>query len=408
MTNTEVEVDADLTDNVSAVMRLFNQRDWDVNTIANAGLANIGGNTDEFDIGVDLVYVELKEFLYSPLTLKVGRQDLWFGKGFVVGANIQDYDNTINANEYSSVTSFDAIRATLDYDPWTVDAFSALMAEGNIASNDDNTMWGLNVGYLFETYNAEAEGYWFFKNDSNTTPATFVKTHNTVHTLGLRGSADPVSDWTAAIEGAVQLGNYVGFSAQRQDRNRLGWGLDVSAECRYFKDTYAWKPVIGAEYVLFSGDDDADPTSGSSGTYGGWDVMYRGKFDSKIRDFYGLYYTSAMCAGEVATLNPESALTNQHSICLYGRLEPSDSLLIDAKFFAYWQPEGRAVNDVTGLEFGDRDEFMGTEIDLELTWDYTEDVSFGLLSAWFFPGDFYAGSYDDNSADVVGTMKLSF
>jgi len=58
-------------------------------------------------------------------------------------------------------------------------------------------------------------------------------------------------------------------------------------------------------------------------------------------------------------------------------------------------------------------QFIGQEVDLELTWDYTEDVSFGLLAAWFFPGTgsggVYANSESNNTAtDVVGTMKLSF
>ncbi|UCD55799.1 MAG: alginate export family protein [Candidatus Omnitrophota bacterium] len=396
MSTAEVQVDANLTDNVSAVIRLFNQRDW----------GDDNATTDEFDVGMDLMYVELKEFLYSPLTLKIGRQDIWIGKGFIVGANISDYNSNINANEYSCATSFDAIRATLDYDPWTIDGIAAKLAEGHISSSDDNSLFGVNVGYIFDFYNGEAEAYWFYKNDANTTEATEVETHNTVHTIGLRGSADPVESWTAAAEGAVQFGDYVGFTGQLEDRDRLAWALDVSAECRYFTNMFVWKPVIGAEYVFYSGDGESDPDTSTSDDYNGWDVMSRGKFDSKIRDFYGLYYNSAMCADE--TINPESALTNQHSICLYGSIEPLDGLTVDAKCFAYWQPESRTVNDA-GLDIDqDRDEYLGTELDLELTWDYTEDVSFSVLTAWFFPGDFYASGYDDTCSDLVGSMKLSF
>ena len=97
MSSTEVQIDADLTDNVSAVIRLGNQRDWRVRAKSiNSDQSLIAGadgwtnNTDEFDVGIDLAYIELKEFLYSPLTLRVGRQDIWFGKGFIIGANIQD------------------------------------------------------------------------------------------------------------------------------------------------------------------------------------------------------------------------------------------------------------------------------------------------------------------------------
>ena len=56
MSVVRLRVDADLTDNVSASVRLANLREWD--TINNAAE----------DIYVDLAYVTLKEMLYSPLT----------------------------------------------------------------------------------------------------------------------------------------------------------------------------------------------------------------------------------------------------------------------------------------------------------------------------------------------------
>jgi len=91
MSTAEIQLDADLTDNVSGVLRLFNQRDWDVRTTSNNvptvdnlyNATNVGLNPEndnpnlrEFNVGLDLAYIELKEFLYSPLTLKIGRQDL--------------------------------------------------------------------------------------------------------------------------------------------------------------------------------------------------------------------------------------------------------------------------------------------------------------------------------------------
>ena len=98
MSTVETQIDADLTDNVSAVIRLVNQRDWNIyakSIIPGTTALGINGRAgsgyteddDAFDLILDLAYVELKEFLYSPLTLKIGRQDLWFGKGLIVGAN---------------------------------------------------------------------------------------------------------------------------------------------------------------------------------------------------------------------------------------------------------------------------------------------------------------------------------
>ncbi|MFH1380643.1 MAG: alginate export family protein, partial [Candidatus Omnitrophota bacterium] len=259
---------------------------------------------------------------------------------------------------------------------------------------------------------AEAEAYWFWKNDANTVQPNNVKSHNTIHTFGGRGSADPIENWTVAGEVAFQVGDYVGFVNQNNGRARGAWALDVSTECRYFKENYAWKPVLGLEYIFYSGDKNPDPIPASNGTYNGWDVMYRGKDDSRIREFFGRYYWSAqglrsLTANTTETTNPEDSSTNQHQLVVAGSLQPTDSLTFDAKYLAFWQAEERNYILSSGLN-QKRGHYVGSEVDLQLTWDYTEDVSFGLVTAWFFPGDVYASGEDDVATDVVGTMKLSF
>jgi len=425
MSTAEVQIDADLTDNVSAVIRLLNQRDWNRRTswgdsstyhstqsyeqLEASGLVN----DDEFNINIDLAYIELKEFLYSPLTLKVGRQDIWLGRGFIVGKNRQNPSYGISAPEYTAIDSFDALRATLDYDPWTIDMFVSKVQEGHISSNDDTTLTGVNVGYIFDVYNAEGEAYWVWKNDANTIQPNQVTSHNTIHTFGARGSADPIENWTIASEIAFQGGDYVGFVNQDDNRSRAAWALDVSAECRYFKENYSWKPVFGLEYVFYSGDrNNPDPSERTNGDYTGWDMMYRGKDDSRIREFFGRYYWSAqglrsLTVSTTETTNPEDSSTNQHQLIVMGTLQPTDSLTFDARYLAFWQAEKRNYIMSTGVS-QERGNYVGSEFDLQLTWDYTEDVSFGLVTAWFFPGEVYGQGSDSVATDVVGTMKLSF
>src|SRR5208283_1458435 len=55
---TRVRIDADLTDNVSATVRLINETAWGI----GAGEEGAGKSVD-----LDLAYVTLREFLYSPL-----------------------------------------------------------------------------------------------------------------------------------------------------------------------------------------------------------------------------------------------------------------------------------------------------------------------------------------------------
>lgn len=417
MSTTEIQVEADLTDNVSGVIRLFNQRDWDVaGKEVNVNTNMMDGytyNANEFSVGVDLAYIELKEFLYSPLTLKIGRQDLWFGKGFIVGKNQRSPFGSINAIEYTTLESFDAVRATLDYDPWTIDLVAAKIWENAIQSQDDTDLYGANVGYVFDVYNAEAEAYWFLKNDRSKDTWN-VKEGNTVNTLGTRGSLDPIENWTVAGEIAVQWGDYVGSRTQLEKRKRTAWAVDASVECRHFEKQYAWKPKMGVEYIYYSGDKNiGEETPQSTGTYTGWDAMYRGKFDSKIREFMGTYYLSAQDvnngSSNVSPSYPDASTTNQHQIIVMGSLQPTDSLMLNARYINFFQQYETFHKDPARTSEIVKDpRYLGAEVDLELTWDYTEDVSFGLLTAWFFPGSHYYDQSDSIVTDVVGTCKLSF
>ncbi|PIW80667.1 MAG: hypothetical protein COZ98_01090, partial [Candidatus Omnitrophica bacterium CG_4_8_14_3_um_filter_43_15] len=146
MQSVGLNIDADLTDNVSTAVRLVNQRDWD----------NNNGGTTDFPVDLDLAYVTLKEMIYAPLTLTIGRQDLWFGRGLIVGANLQDFNDSIQANEYTETSAFDAIRATLDLAPWKLDLLYSKIAENTIiattaaAAKDDIDLYGVNLGYKFD------------------------------------------------------------------------------------------------------------------------------------------------------------------------------------------------------------------------------------------------------------------
>lgn len=431
MTTTEVQIDADLTDNVSAVLRLYNQRDWGTRaksilstTLYGASTVTAGqgvsfagytANDNEFDVGVDLAYIELKEFLYSPLTLRIGRQDLWFGKGFIVGVNQQDIQGTINADEYSTANSFDALRATLDYDPWTIDLVYAKVWENQIGSDDDETLYGTNVGYIFDLYNAEAEVYYFLKDDSSKN-SMIIKQGNDIHTLGLRGSFDPIENWTLASEVAYQWGRYTGSRMQPSKRKRSAWALDTSLETRHFQDMFPWKPKIGVEYIYYSGNKGiADETVLTTGAYTGWDIVYRGKFDSAIRDYMGVYYLTNQDVLNARTnmfpSYPDASFTNQHQIIVATSIQPTDSLTVDARYFNFWQQYRTSHRDVNyDVARGSEEDnlYLGGEVDVEFTWDYTEDVSFGLLTAWFFPGGHYYDGSEDIATDCVASVKLSF
>jgi len=430
MSTTEVQIDADLTDNVATCIRILNERDWnvqrkvgpagaaggttDVTSVFPNGLGGYNPNADEFDIKLDLAYVALKNFIYSPLTVTIGRQDLWFGKGFIVGSN-HVFNNWVtlgnswglNAPEYTATTAFDSVKAVLDYDPWTITGVYSQLWNNAVAVSDNVELWGANVGYKFDSYKAEAEAYWFYKYDHSVEKWAAAAGNNDVSTIGLRGSVDPIDCITLAAEGAYQFGSYVGNRTQLQERDRSAWALDLSAEWRYLADRFSWKPKLGVEYILYSGEEASANPNLASGTYNGWDPMFRGKFDSAIREFVGSYYASYDYQGAANRIpsTQDASFTNQQQMIFSGSVQPIESLTLKGNANLFWTVEDYIRADNTTFNGG----YIGTEFDLQAIWDYTEDVSFGLLCAWFMPygSDIYYNA-DKVASDVVGTVKVSF
>src|SRR3990167_4448841 len=65
MSTIGVNIGADLSENVSAFIRLANERDWD---------STSGADTTDLDISQ--AYVTLKELFYPPLTVRLGTQPI--------------------------------------------------------------------------------------------------------------------------------------------------------------------------------------------------------------------------------------------------------------------------------------------------------------------------------------------
>jgi hypothetical protein len=142
--------------------------------------------------------------------------------------------------------------------------------------------------------------------------------------------------------------------------------------------------------------------------------MYRGKFDSAIREFVGTYYASAKFPWRAATghwyyTTGDAAYQNQHQVVFRGSVQPIESLTLKGNLNLFWTVEDAELVGAGGNYTGAVGGYLGTEVDLEAIWDYTEDVSFGLLGAWYFPSK--DDVYEDNCAtatDIVGTVKVNF
>ena len=385
-------VDADLTDNVSTHVRLLNQRVWDAAASA----------TDQ--INIDNAYVVLKEFLYSPLTVIAGRQDLNYGTGFIVGLGLlADPNGAFSSNatgsqtqigqEYSAYNSYDAVRLILDFAPVTVEGLMARLNETGVAS-DNQDLYGLVVNYKLDRWSAEIEPYWFYKMDESAALVTgdqvnFPRVYeaNYVHTFGVRTAAKPIENLMVNVEGAYQSGWLVdngGVSgATRQERDRHGWAGDV--DVRYNWASTRWTPTTGLGWVYYSGGPhhEAGEIVGDvqdrSGNFTAWDPMYRGSFTTYIQDFLA----GNDAANLYATFDANDSAANTNRQLLYGdfSLNPIQDVTLWARYthawFARTPVAGRSTN-------------AGDEVDAKVVYNYTDDVQFGLFTGVFFPGTYYA------------------
>ncbi|MDD5731180.1 MAG: alginate export family protein [Candidatus Omnitrophica bacterium] len=393
-TITRVKVDADLTDNVMATVRLLNERYWGTEN------ENTGFDSNSV-LDVDLAYVTMKEFLYSPLTLRVGRQELHFGNDMIVGA--AGTNNTAPSASPFSVAdpdltvrkAFDAIRATLNYDPLTIDLIAAKVTERILKNNDDTNLFGVNANYkLNKTTTAEA--YLFMKSNGKKALATGAASNSKadkIYVPGARLVAKPTDEFTLQGEAAYQFGTF--NTTANQPVSRRAWAAEAAATYDFTKVKYTPSATLLAAY--FSGKKDPNNTGITSKHYNGWDPMFE---NQKFGDIANAQFSqsNARIAGGIVTA------------------KLVEDVILKGEYYAFWWDKVYLPGDVVTTARGDTvvmnanksKRFAGQEVDLTATYNYTEDVQFNVLGGMFVPGAAFDKSNRSKATEVIGSMKVTF
>ena len=260
MSQTRVRIDADLTDNVTATVRLLNERIW------NGQYDTQTSGNDSIDL--DLAFVTLKEFLYSPLTLTIGRQEMKFGNGLIIGKSGAARGTSSIPSDLSERSAFDAIRATLNYDPLVIDLVYAKVKDSSTTDRNDISLAGVNASYALNK-KTNLSGYFFTKSDdfkgNNTGTGTAGRGKNDrVNTIGTLISSSPIDNLSASFEAAYQFGR--NDSNATTQTNHDAWALQAMADYTFAK--VKMTPKIGASYTYLSGGKSTNTSNG------GWDSMF--------------------------------------------------------------------------------------------------------------------------------------
>ena len=381
-TTARVYVTADLTDNVQAMIRLINERNWDCT-----------GCSSELQVLLDLAYIKVTDILTPGLTLTVGRQEIQLGEGLVVGSQYNAYGTVLGnvgvSYPFSSIAAtdlvfqkaFDAIRA--DYEvatvPVVITAFGAKISENSTSpivprttDTSDTNLYGLNVEYRPDLYSLDV---YYVRGDA-------LHTDQNLDTAGLRvsGSIPAVEGLSLKLEYAKQFGE------DGSDNDYDGWALLFGGSYEFPVDM---KPVVRVAYNLFSGDDNGT----SDKEYDNWQMVFPSNIASRIGP---VYY--AFSANNTAFLTTES---NLQVINLGFDLQPVEKVKLSLD--GYWL---KGDEDIGSTNEDD----IGYEVDLGVNYQYTEDLSFGLTGGMLFTGDLFdtSGYDDDNPWQLIASMKVAF
>ncbi|MBU4342616.1 MAG: alginate export family protein [Candidatus Omnitrophica bacterium] len=414
-TQARVRIDADLTDNVMATIRLLSEYDWCTES-------NTAGDGDNLDI--DLANVTLKEVFYAPLTVIVGRQELRYGTAFIIGdpdTNGTSADSNFTAADLSLRKSFDAVRAILDYNPLTVEGIFAKIDEQtgaatlpNTNENDDEDLFGVNVAYDLSDNNAEAEAYWFLNRDQNQDAATASTSHNTpghdIHTFGLRGSIEPMENLNLLGEFALQRGDFETASQDSVTVKRKQESLAYQVAGDFTFADIEWMPVIRAGWTHYSGEGFAD-----DGDYNAWIPLYEDQTHGVVAN----YILSGVNGGQnsnadILNIGASADVMEDLSVSIDYYNFLLDEKLVQAANTALVTTRGyNYVNLSEASIYANDSDELGYEIDIALNYDYTEDVKMGLSAGWFKPGKALEGEVsternDQTALQVLATLDVAF
>jgi len=232
---------------------------------------------------------------------------------------------------------------------------------------------------------------------------------DSVHTIGFLTRGQIVNNLTASLEGAFQFGNAAnplvgdmkGFTAS-VDAKRRAWALQLTAnyDLKDVARISKYSPQVGVIYGILSGD------KKDNKKYTMWDPMFEDQTINSI--------TNAILPH-----------TNTQYVALKGSFKPMEDVTVSGVWGYYllwvkptfgWVPSTYGPVGLGGVYSlsDNNDKYLGQALDITTTYDYTEDVQFGLTFGYFNPGTAFDKTangiwrFDENAVQMIGSMKVTF
>lgn len=358
----KVKIDADLTDAVMVNMALRNESVW--------GSTARTGTSDDNEVDFAAAYVTLKEFLNEAVTLKVGKMPFVLGSGLLVADSDTNRVSTGPFNpgfgDLSSRKSFTGGAAILNYSPLTV-TLAALKVTETVLTGDYTNAYVASIGYKI--------------NDKNTAAFDYVLSdteNNDINNYGVRMVSNVVDNLSLTGEYVYQTQNGKANIRPADQKQSSDNGMLLTANLNM--PDMKMTPNLGLIYLRVSDN---------------WNSMFEGLTAGDIINAI-LPLTDCQVIGATLMAKPMDDVTLNLGYTYASLLTPGPALT------------GWTTNTtVPNLLMTDK-KALGNEVDLKLSYDYTEDVQLALAAGYFLPGKAFNEVNRKSASQVIGSMKVTF
>lgn len=363
-TETHLWFQADLSDNVTTKISVETDRVWSQD--------DAEGGQNDLDVFLEEAWIQMMYLYDSAFSVKLGRQFVEFGDGFIVGDSNPFSEETVADKGEWEVDPFDAVLVWYDGDDWILNLMGAKVVESGIG-NDDTDVYGAYFSYsgaeemVFDLYGFMAK----IKSD------VFGIDDADVYWVGARIAGTMVEGLSYKLEGTYEFGE-----AEDGDVDISAWAVEAGA--KYMFDA-EYNPWVGLTYVYLSGDDEPGDDD--------WEPF--------LAPFQNRVY------GEIAdpTVNgfghDDDLTGGAHIFNLAGGFDVNEDVAVNLKYYYLMAAE----DDV----YGGEDE-IGHEFDAYLDYQFSEETTATLAAGFAIPGDAVKEVFgtDDEAFFLRGAVKVEF
>jgi hypothetical protein len=270
---------------------------------------------------------------------------------------------------------------------------------------DDVDLYGINANYAVNK-KLDTEVYYFGRERKpRSTGLLATEGPEQTNTIGARGVYTGIKNLTLGLEYAYQFGTHIASGTLYPNELRAaGTPSDISAYAIQAVANYAfpkvkYSPVATLSYTRLSGEKYLNQNH----HYNGWSPMYEDQSGGTLYNKI-LGYSNAELFNITGKMKPMDDVTAELA---YSYIKLVNPYAGGANGDANTIYISGVVTDQTYTMRGGK-KSLGHEIDLKLTYDYTDDVQFALNTGAFIPGEAFSSKNKQTATQVIGSMKVTF